>query len=323
MSESASAATSADGRVYIDAAHLAKLEFHARGLSFIAPAPVSSVLSGSHASRLRGRGLNFEEIRAYLPGDDVRHIDWKVSLRLGKPQVRAYTEERDRPLLVVVDQRMSMFFGSRRAFKSVVAAEVAALAVWMGFTAGDRVGGVLFNDSQVVRVKPLRSRSRIKMLFGALATMNRALHAESEARTDYGQLDTALEGVLKLAGHDYLICIISDFAGASERTRKLLRQLSAHNDVVAAMIFDPLWQSMPEHRALVVSEGRLQVELRIEQERVRAPLSTLFSGRTAEVAELLRSSGAPLMALSTAEPTIEQVRRLFGERARPATGSGI
>ncbi|WP_093633254.1 DUF58 domain-containing protein [Paraburkholderia aspalathi] len=323
MSESASAATSADGRVYIDAAHLAKLEFHAHGLSFVAPAPVSSVLSGSHASRLRGRGLNFEEIRAYLPGDDVRHIDWKVSLRLGKPQVRAYTEERDRPLLVVVDQRMSMFFGSRRAFKSVVAAEVAALAVWMGFTAGDRVGGVLFNDSQVVRVKPLRSRSRIKMLFGALATMNRALHAESEARTDYGQLDAALEGVLKLAGHDYLICIISDFAGASERTRKLLRQLSAHNDVVAAMIFDPLWQSMPEHRALVVSEGRLQVELRIEQERVRAPLSTLFSGRTAEVAELLRSSGVPLMALSTAEPTIEQVRRLFGERARPPTGSGI
>ncbi|MFL9981764.1 DUF58 domain-containing protein [Paraburkholderia sediminicola] len=323
MSESASAATSADGRVYVDAAHLAKLEFHARGLSFVAPAPVSSVLSGSHASRLRGRGLNFEEIRAYLPGDDVRHIDWKVSLRLGKPQVRAYTEERDRPLLVVVDQRMSMFFGSRRAFKSVVAAEVAALAVWMGFTAGDRVGGVLFNDSQVVRVKPLRSRSRIKMLFGALATMNRALHAGSEARTDYGQLDTALEGVLKLAGHDYLICIISDFAGASERTRKLLRQLSAHNDVVAAMIFDPLWQRMPEHRALVVSEGRLQVELRIEQERVRAPLSTLFSGRTAEVAELLRSSGVPLMALSTAEPTVEQVRRLFGERARPATGSGI
>ncbi|CAB3670512.1 hypothetical protein LMG24238_02071 [Paraburkholderia sediminicola] len=323
MSESASAASSADGRVYIDAAHLAKLEFHARGLSFVAPAPVSSVLSGSHASRLRGRGLNFEEIRAYLPGDDIRHIDWKVSLRLGKPQVRAYTEERDRPLLVVVDQRMSMFFGSRRAFKSVVAAEVAALAVWMGFTAGDRVGGVLFNDSQVVRVKPLRSRSRIKMLFGALATMNRALHAGSEARTHYGQLDTALEGVLKLAGHDYLICIVSDFAGASERTRKLLRQLAAHNDVVAAMIFDPLWQSMPEHRALVVSEGRLQVELRIEQERVRAPLSTLFSGRTAEVAELLRSSGVPLMALSTAEPTVDQVRRLFGERARPATGSGI
>jgi len=195
--------------------------------------------------------------------------------------------------------------------------------VWMGFTAGDRVGGVLFNDSRIVRVKPLRSHSRINVLFGALAAMNRALHADSEARTDYAQLNAALEGVLQLAGHDYLICIVSDFAGADERTQRLLRQLSVHNDVVAAMIFDPLWQRMPEHRALVVSEGRLQVELRIEQERIRAPLSSLFNGRTAEVAELLRSSGVPLMALSTAEPTVDQVRRLFGQRARTATGSGL
>ncbi|WP_429302547.1 DUF58 domain-containing protein [Paraburkholderia sp. GAS199] len=324
MPESAQAAI---GRVYVDAAHLARLEFQARGLSFVAPAPVSSVLSGGHASRLRGRGLNFEEIRAYLPGDDVRHLDWKVSLRLGKPQVRAYTEERDRPLLVVVDQRMSMFFGSRRAFKSVVAAEVAALAVWMGFHAGDRVGGVLFDDRRIVRVKPLRSRSRIKTLFGALAGMNQALRADSEARTDYTQLDVALEGVLQLAGHDHLICIVSDFAGAGERTQRLLRQLSAHNDVIAAMIFDPAFDLLNEprtqHRALVVSEGRLQVELRVEEERVRAPLSSLFAGRTAEVAELLRSSGVPLMALSTAQPVVEQVRRLFGERARPAHGSGL
>ena len=314
---------SAIGRVYVDAAHLAKLEFRARGLSFLAPSAVSSILSGNHASRLRGRGLNFEEIRGYLPGDDIRHIDWKVSLRLGKPQVRAYTEERDRPLLVVVDQRMSMFFGSRRAFKSVVAAEAAALAVWMGFAAGDRVGGVIFDDTTVMRVKPLRSRSRIKTLFGTLAGMNNALHADSAHRTNYEQLNTALEGVLELAGHDYLICIISDFAGASERTQRLLRQLSRHNDVIATMVFDPLWQRMPEYRALVVSEGRLQVELRIQNERVRAPLASLFKGRAAEVAELLRTSGVPLMALSTDEPTVDQIRHLFGDRARPTTGSGI
>jgi uncharacterized protein (DUF58 family) len=316
-------ARSAIGSVYVDAVHLAKLEFRARGLSFVAPAPLSSILSGAHASRLRGRGLNFEEIRGYLPGDDVRHIDWKVSLRTGKPQIRAYTEERDRPLLVVVDQRMSMFFGSQRAFKSVVAAEVAALAVWMAFAAGDRVGGVLFGDREVVRIKPLRSRSRIKMLFGALSRMNNALHAESVDRTHYGQLDAALEGVLQLAGHDYLVCIISDFAGATQHTQKLLRQLARHNDVVAAMVFDPLWQHMPEHRTLVVSEGHLQVELRIENERVRLPLASLFRGRTADVAELLRSSGVPLMAVSTDEPAIDQVRRLFGQRARFAQGSGI
>src|ERR1700760_2884822 len=160
------------GSVYVDAAHLARLEMRARGLSYLAPAPGSSILAGRHTSRMRGRGLDFEELRGYLPGDDIRHLDWRVSLRTGRPHVRVFTEERDRPVLVVVDQRMSMFFGSTRAFKSVVAAEVAALAVWMGFAAGDRVGGVIFDDSTVTRVKPLRSRSRIKTLFGEIARMN-------------------------------------------------------------------------------------------------------------------------------------------------------
>ncbi|SAK46107.1 hypothetical protein AWB75_00883 [Caballeronia catudaia] len=311
------------GSVYVDAAHLARLEFRARGLSFLAPAPVSSILSGRHASRMRGRGLNFEELRGYLPGDDIRHLDWRVSLRTGKPHVRVYTEERDRPLLVMVDQRMSMFFGSSRAFKSVVAAEAAALAIWMGFAAGDRVGGVVFGDDDIVRVRPLRSRTRIETLFGAIGGMNRALAAESPARTNYAQLNAAIEGVLQIAGHDFLVCIMSDFAGADERTRQLLRQLAAHNDVIAALVFDPMWQRMPEHRALVVSEGRLQVELRIENGRVRAPLASLFEGRAAEIAELLRASGVPLMALSTAEPVVDQVRKLIGARPRHALGGGI
>jgi len=117
--------------------------------------------------------------------------------------------------------------------------------------------------------------------------------------------------------------VVSDFAGAGERTKQLLRQLSKHNDVVAALVFDPLWQQMPEYHALVVREGRLQVELRIQNARVRAPLASLFNERTAEVAELLRSSGVPMMALSTAQPTVDQVRRLFGERTRLPGGSGV
>jgi uncharacterized protein (DUF58 family) len=309
--------------VYIDTAHLMRLELRARGLSFVAPSPASSILAGRHASRVRGRGLDFEELRGYLPGDDIRHLDWRVSLRTGKPHVRVYTEERDRPLIVVVDQRMSMFFGSTRAFKSVIAAEAAALAIWMGFAAGDRVGGIVFGDDAVTRVRPLRSRGRIEMLFGAIASMNRSLRADSAARTNYAQLNAALEGVLQIAGHDFLVCIMSDFAGADQRTRQLLRRIAAHNDVLAALVFDPLWQRMPEHRALVVSEGRLQVELRIDDARVREPLASLFKGRAAQVAELLRASGVPLLALSTAEPVTDQVRRLFGARPRHASGSTL
>ena len=98
--------------VYVSLHELMAFEFKAAGLSFLPRRRSGSILAGRHASRVRGRGLNFEEIRDYFPGDDIRTIDWKVTLRLGAPHVRAYGEERDRPALVIVDQRLSMFFGS-------------------------------------------------------------------------------------------------------------------------------------------------------------------------------------------------------------------
>ena len=92
--------------------------------------PVQSLLAGRQASRLRGRGLDFEELRQYQFGDDVRRIDWKATNRTGKTQLRVYTEERERAVLLIVDQRLKMFFGSRRNMKSVTAAQAAAIAAW-------------------------------------------------------------------------------------------------------------------------------------------------------------------------------------------------
>ena len=105
---------------------LVRLKHKAQGFTFLPRQPMHSLLAGKHASRLRGRGLNFEEIRNYFPGDDIRAMDWKATQRTGKPHVRVYTEERDRPAFVVVDQRAGMFFGSQRSMKSVTAAELAA-----------------------------------------------------------------------------------------------------------------------------------------------------------------------------------------------------
>ena len=112
--------------VYANLQDLIKLQHKASGFSFLPKQPVHSLLSGRHASRLRGRGLDFEEIRRYLPGDDIRTMDWKVTARTKKPHIRVYTEERERPVLLVVDQRMSMFFGSTSRMKAVTAAEAAA-----------------------------------------------------------------------------------------------------------------------------------------------------------------------------------------------------
>src|ERR1700749_149080 len=103
--------------VYANLADLVALQYQAKGFSFLPRQPIHSLLSGRHASKLRGRGLDFEEIRRYLPGDDIRQIDWKVTARTRQPHTRIYNEERDRPVILVVDQRLGMYFGSRRNLK--------------------------------------------------------------------------------------------------------------------------------------------------------------------------------------------------------------
>ncbi|GLH21581.1 MULTISPECIES: DUF58 domain-containing protein [Pseudomonas] len=304
-----------EGLVYVSLAQLMALEFKARDLSFLARQPQGSILAGNHASRLRGRGLNFDELRRYQPGDDLRHLDWRASLRTGKPVVRTFTEERDRPALIVVDQRMSMFFGSQRSFKSAVAAELAALAAWMVFHAGDRVGGLVFNDQRIDSIAPLRSRKRVEALLSRVVQQNRALNAGNPDAEDEDQLDKALQRCLGVAGHDHLICIVSDFAGAGERTLQLMRQLSAHNDVIALQVYDPLALKLPNNGRLLVTQGELQVELAIEKRNVQQPLGDFLSGRLKDVATLLRRSQVPLMMISTAEDAHGQLRAELGKSA--------
>lgn len=305
---------STDGLVYVSLGQLMALQFQTRGLSFVARQPQGSILAGNHASRLRGRGLNFDELRRYQPGDDLRHLDWRASLRTGKPVIRTFTEERDRPALIVVDQRMSMFFGSVRSFKSAVAAELGALAAWMVFNAGDRVGGVVFNDERIDSVAPLRSRKRVEILCSRIVEQNAALNASNPDHEADGQLDKVLQQCLALAGHDHLICIVSDFAGAGDRTLQLMRQLSAHNDVIALQVYDPLALNVPDSGHLMVTQGQLQVELAVQKRQVRQPLGDFLGGRLKDVASLLRRSQVPLLMVSTALPAVDQLRDELGRR---------
>ena len=139
--------------VYVSLKELVRLRFQAKGFAFLPKQPMHSILAGKHASRLRGRGLNFEEIRGYLPGDDIRTLDWRVTARLREPHVRVYNEERDRPALLVVDQRATMFFGSEHEMKSVTAAKAAALGAWRVLSQDDRVGATGRNVPRVIHLR--------------------------------------------------------------------------------------------------------------------------------------------------------------------------
>ena len=138
---------------------------------------------GERPSRVRGRGMDFDEVRLYQPGDDVRSIDWRVTARKGKPHTKVFREERERPTLILVDQTQSMFFGSRGRLKSVVAAEIAARTAWRALAAQDRVGGLVLDGRGVHVFKPLRREAAVLRLLAAVVRANNALTRHAPAKT--------------------------------------------------------------------------------------------------------------------------------------------
>jgi uncharacterized protein (DUF58 family) len=310
----------ASSGAHVSTAELAGLEHAARDFSFLAHQPVHSLLAGRRGSRVRGRGLAFEELRQYVPGDDIRTMDWRVTARTGKPHVRVFTEEKDRPALFVVDQRLNMFFGTRRAMKSVAAAEIAALGAWRMLGQGDRVGGFVFDDEQIAELRPYRSRAAVMRLLETVATRNEALRADAPGRRNPAQLDAVLDATARVATHDHLVVVASDLDGAGDRTRDLLRRLARHNDVVVALVYDPFLLSLPRSTDLVVSDGELQVELTVGNATVRKGIAGFVSARARAILGWPQELGVPVLPISAGEETAPQLRKLLGQTSPAPRG---
>jgi len=302
--------------IYAELDDLMRLRFKASGFSFLPRQPIHSVLSGRHASRLRGRGLNFEELRNYLPGDDTRNIDWKVTARTGEPYIRVYTEEKDRTVWLLVDQRISMFFGSRWKMKSVVAAEAAAVAAWRVLSQGDRVGAIVYNDSSLKVIPAHRSEERVAQILKCVIDMNHALSATTFIEPGAGMLNEALKRVSAMARHDCLVCLIGDGSGIDADTRKYVTRLTEHNDVLSAFIYDPLEQAMPEAGPLVFSDGNSQLEFNTAEKALREAYGNDFQQRLERMQATSRRHAIPLLPIHTAAPVLEQVRDDLGHRQK-------
>lgn len=300
-------------RVTISLDELVLLKADARGFSFLPRQPVHSLLSGRHASRLRGRGLSFEEMRHYQPGDDVRTIDWRATARLRSPHVRVYSEERERPVLLVVDQRSPMFFGSRRAMKSVAAAELAALAAWRALHAGDRVGGIVFNEQEIIAIRPRRGPTQALRLFHEITRLNQRLTEPAPPKGDV-TLNTALEAALRRATHDHLVVLVTDLDGADDRTRELTTRLSIHNDLLVVACYDPLGVQLAAHPDMRASDRGKTWEIPTDKS-FEAAFRSAFEQVLTHWRNLFRELRIPLFPLSTASPVIDQIHELLGHHA--------
>jgi len=273
---------------------------------------VHSLLSGRHASRLRGRGLAFEELRHYVQGDDVRTIDWKATARLRSPHVRVYSEERERPVLLVVDQRSGMFFGSQRTMKSVVAAELTALAAWRTLMSGDRVGGIVLGDDELVDLRPRGSRSAVLRLLHEVVRLNQQL-ATPPTTAPSVTLNDGLEAAARRAVHDYLVVVISDLHGADDDTQRLATRLAAHNDVLIVATYDPLGASLKNAPGMVAATADGPCPVPAGRDFPDAFRKT-FEDVLSHWQHIFQALKVPVLPISTSAPAVDQLRELFGRK---------
>jgi len=303
--------TPANG-AYVDLPALIGLRFAAGKLKLSRRKRALSNLAGPNKSNFRGRGIDFEEVRYYQPGDDIRTIDWRVTARTGAAHTKLFREERERPVLVVTDQRSSMFFGSSHCFKSVLGAHLGALLAWAALQGNDRVGGLVFNEAGHQDVRPRRSRKNVLTLLSQIAQYNQQLplpptHSENS-------FATMLTNLRRIAKPGSSIFIISDFRGAGEdQAREQLFELAKHTEITALSCHDALEATLPRAGYYTVTDGETRYGLNTVDRRTRQRFQQQFQDSRAQLSSDLGRLGIPLLQVDTATPPFEVLKAYYGD----------
>ena len=296
--------------VFVSLKDLLKMEHIASGFSFLArKQKVRSILGGKHASKLRGRGLDFEEVRNYVAGDDIRNIDWKVTARTQKTHTKVFSEEKEKPCLIVVDQSRSMFFGSQVKTKSVVAAELAALTAFRILKEGDRVGGVVLTDDGLDIVYPKRDRKNILRFLEKIVARNRDL-AETKPLKFEETLKQAYLKVRNIVTHDFLIVIIGDFHRYSPEVVKNITYLSQHNDVILAKVFDPMEREIPKVK-LIAGEDEKQLVVDGKNKQIKSNFEKGFDQDFQKFQSQMKKHRIPIILVDTVLNVDEQLKSIL------------
>ena len=268
---------------------------------------------GGHLSRFRGRGMEFDESRVYQPGDDPRNMDWRVTARVGIPHVKLFREERERPVWLLVDQGATMRFGTRVAFKSVIAAQAAALLGWAAVDRADRVGGLVFDEHRHLERRPAARTA------GLLPLLERLTAAPTTGGQGYVSVAEAATHLLRLVRPGSLVAVISDFAGVRPDAGRWLAGLAAGGELLLIMVHDPLEAVAPPPGRYPVTDGVRRGVLDLTGGRNRETYQQRFAVSAQTLEHLARLHRAHLLHLATDEPVGPALAR--GLRARLGTGA--
>lgn len=292
----------------VELAELSGLRGAVRGLSLHAHRPAMAQLQGGHRSAQRGRGLEFEEVRLYAPGDDTRNIDWRVTARRGKTHTKLFREERERPVWIVADLHAGLYFGSRRQLKSAVLLRTAAMLAWVAAQGGDRVGAVISNTNAEPQIFPPRGREA-----GVLPILQALVEAQPR-KPDipvYGGLHNALTTLRPLLQPGSLVLVLSDYIGIDASLEETLASVTLHSDFRLLWISDPL-----EHAGLPAGTYRVGLPDRLwwmSGDSARNQWQQTWNMRAQKLQALALKFNLPLSRLSTGESVIESMAGLLRE----------
>ncbi len=269
---------------------------------------VESSFAGQYQSVFKGRGMNFEEVRPYSPGDEIRAIDWNVTARTGEPYIKKFTEEREMTVMIVLDVSASGDFGSVNESKREVAAEVAAILAFSAIHNNDKVGLLLFSDRVELFIPPKKGRLHI------LRLIREMLFFSPRGRgTD---LSGALEYMNKVVTRRALVFLISDFI-ARDFSRPLTVTAKRH-DTVALSVVDPAEEALPDVGVILLEDPETgeQIEVDTSRRAIAAGYAELALGRARELKSLFGARGIDALMLRTDADYLPVLRGFFDRRGR-------
>lgn len=287
--------------------------FGAGDLKLASARPAKALLAGTQKTKIRGRGMDFEEVRHYQPGDDVRSIDWRVTARTEIPHTKVYREERERPVMILCDLRQTMGFGSINCFKSVMAAHLAATLSWATLLGGDKVGSIIFNDHTHKEIRPKRSKSSVLEIIRELKAFTETILTTPQ-ETQKNSLTQALIELRRIVNPGFNLHIISDFYDFDETALRELSLLSRHASITLFKIHDPLEASIKSKGPLMISNGHERLLIPAHSEEFQTQFTSRFTAALDQLTQAANRLGVPLINISTADNLQHTLNRLFGRK---------
>lgn len=224
----------------------------------------------NHLSRIRGRGMEFAEVRNYQAGDEIRHMEWRVTARTGRAHVKVFQEEREQVFMLLVDFNASMFFGTRIAFKSVLAARLAALLAWTAIKQGDRIGAFLYSARSHQEFMPKTRKAAVLPLLAGLSDYTKSKAPQNPPSSKPIDLAEELLRLRRVTKPGSKIVLISDFYQMNADCVKHLARLRAHNDIIAFHVCDALEVAPPPPGLYPISDGQQELLIDTEHKQNRA-----------------------------------------------------